>query len=64
MTTGTCNFVLLIVKIILLPLTSSLTLLLTLSLPDADKTQYFVNLSFNSTLQLINSISSDLPKIT
>ena len=35
-------------------------LLLTLSAPAADKTQYFVRLSFNSTLQLINGISSDL----
>ena len=41
----------LIVKIILSPL------------PAADKTHYFVHLSFNSTLQLINGISSDLQKL-
>ena len=34
-----------------------------LSLPFVDKTQYFVHLSFNSTLQLINEISSDLQKL-
>ena len=34
-----------------------------LSLPAADKTQYFVHLSFNSILQLINGISSDLQKL-
>ena len=49
-TTGTYNFLSLIVKIIL-----SL-------LPAADKTQCFVHISFNSTLQLINGISSDLQK--
>ena len=32
-------------------------------LPAADKTHYFVHLSFNSTLQLINGISSDLQKL-
>ena len=47
----------LIVKIILLELTS------TLSAPAAAKTQYFVYLSFNCTLQLINCISSDLQKL-
>ena len=57
-TTGTYNFVSLIVKIILLE-----TILLTLSLPAADKTQHFVHLSFNSTLQLISGISSNLQKL-
>ena len=47
-TTGTCNFVFLIVKIILS----------TLSAPAADKTQYFVH--FNSILQLLNGITSNL----
>ena len=47
----------LIVKIILL------ILLLTLLLPAAGKTQYLVHLSFNSTLQLITDISSDLQKL-
>ena len=56
-TTGSNNFVSLIVKIILLELASSL------SAPVTDKTQYFVHLSFNSTLQLINVISSDLQKL-
>ena len=46
----------LIVKTILL----ILSLALVLSLQAVDKTQYFVHLSFNSILQLINSISSDL----
>ena len=41
----------------------SLSSLLTLSLPAADKTQYFVHLGFSSTLQLINGISSDLQKL-
>ena len=41
-----------IVKIILL------WLAIVLSAPAADKIQYFVHLSFNSTLQLINVISS------
>ena len=36
---------------------------LSFSLPAADKIQYFVHLSFNSTLQLINGISSDLHKL-
>ena len=49
----------LIVKIIALELVSSL------SLPFADKTQWFVYLSFNSNLQLINGINFKLPpKIT
>ena len=34
-----------------------------LSLPAADKTQYSAHLSFTSTLQLINSISSDILKL-
>ena len=34
-----------------------------LSAPATDKTQYFVQWSFNSTLQLINDISSDLQKL-
>ena len=56
-TTGTYSFVSLIVKIIL----SSLAL--TLSTPATAKTQFFVHLSFNSTFQLINAISSDLQKL-
>ena len=36
------------------------SLLLTLSLPAADKTQGFAHLSFNSTLKLLNDISSDI----
>ena len=31
--------------------------------PAADEIKYFVHLSFNSTLQLTNSISSDLQKL-
>ena len=50
----------LIVKIILLALAS---LLILLSLPAAGKTQYFVHLSFNSTLQLINGIFCKLQKL-
>ena len=53
-TTETCNFVSLIVKVIVLELAPLL------SLAFAEKAQYFVHLSFNSTLQLINGISSDL----
>ena len=34
-----------------------------ISAPAADKTQHFVHLSFNSILQLINDISSDLQKL-
>ena len=60
-TTGTCNFVSLIVKVILLPLLS-LSLWLRLSLRAADKTKYLVHLSFNFTLQLINGILCDLQK--
>ena len=48
----------LIVEIILLG-----SILLALSAPAQDKTQYFVHLSFDSTLQLINCISSDLQKL-
>ena len=54
--TGKYNFLSLIVKIILLAL---LLLLISFSLP-ATKIQYLAHLSFNSTLQLINGISSDL----
>ena len=50
-TTGTYNFVSLIVKILL-----SKYLLLTLLAPAEDETQYFVHLSFNSILQLNNGI--------
>ena len=46
--TETYNFMSLISKIILLSLS------LSLSLSAADKTQYFVHLSFNSILQLSN----------
>ena len=59
-TTGTYNCVSLIVKLMLLALSA---LAISLSLPSAEKTQYFVHLSFNSTLQLINGISSDLQKL-
>ena len=47
-------------KIILLALWS---LLNSLSAPAVRKTQYFVPLSFNSTLELIDSISRDLQKL-
>ena len=46
----------LIVKIILLELAFAL------SAPAADKTQFFVHLLFNYTLQLFNGILSDLQK--
>ena len=59
-TTGTCNFVYLIVKIILLALASSL---ISFSLPPAEKTQYFAHLRSNSTLQLLNRILIDLQKL-
>ena len=36
---------------------------LTLSSPGADKAQCYVHLNFNSTLQLINGIPSDLQKL-
>ena len=55
-TMGTYNFVSLIVKIIL-------ELALPLSAPAADKTQYFVHLSFDSISQLINGILNDLQKL-
>ena len=56
-TKGTYNFVSLILKIILLgfPLVLSLTF--------TPKTQCFVHLSFYSTLQLFNGISSDLQNL-
>ena len=57
MTTGTHNFVYLIVKIILLELASAF------STPTEAETQCFVHLSFNSTLPLINGISSDHQKL-
>ena len=47
----------LIVKIILLEFA------FVLSLPATDKTQYFVHLSFNSILELVNGILSDLSKL-
>ena len=50
-------FVSFIVKIILLRLP------LVLSLAASDKKQYFIRLSFNLILQLINGISSDLQKL-
>ena len=50
------NFLSLVIKMILLELAFGL------SAPAADKTEYFVHLSFSFTLQLINSISSDLQK--
>ena len=56
-TTETNIFVLLIVKIVLWGHTS------VLSLPAGAKTQHYVHLSFNSTLQLINGISSDRQKL-
>ena len=56
-TTGTYNFVSLIIKMILLELASLL------STSAANKTQYFVHLSFNSTFKLINDISSNLHKL-
>ena len=52
-TPGTYNFVFLIVKIKILELAVAL------STPAANKTQYFVKLNFNSTLQFINDISRD-----
>ena len=52
--TETYNFESLILKITLLKLA------LRLSAPAKDKTQYFVNLSLNSILQLINDILGDL----
>ena len=54
---GTYNFLSLVVWIILLELT------LPLPWQFADKTQWLVHLSLNSTLQLINGLSSDLQKL-
>ena len=45
------------IKIILLELVFAF------SDPASDKTQYFVHWSYNSPLQLINDISSDLQKL-
>ena len=60
-TTRTYDFVSLIVKIFLsAKVTLSLSVLATQS---TDQTQCFVHLSFSSTLQLINAISSDLQKL-
>ena len=56
-TTRTYNVVSLILKIILLELASLL------SEAAAVKTQYFLYLSFNSTLQLNNGISNNLQKL-
>ena len=56
-TPGTYNFVFLIVKIKLLELAVAW------STPAANKTQYFVKLNFNSTLQFINNISRDFKKL-
>ena len=53
------KFLFLVVKIILFA--SALTLSQSLSL--SSKTPCFVNLSFSSTLQLINSISNDSQKL-
>ena len=50
----------LMVKITLLALPFSL---ITFLVPPAEKTKYFDHLSFNSTLQLINNILSDLQKL-
>ena len=57
MTSGTYSFKFLIVKIILLESVP------TFSTPVEAKTEWFVRLSFNSTLQLINGISSDPQKL-
>ena len=56
-TTATSNFMTLIVKIVLLELVFAL------SAKAEDKMQYFVHLSYISTLQLINGISSDPQKL-
>ena len=48
----------LIVNVILLE-----SLPLAFSVPATDKTQYFVDLGFNSTLQLINGFFSNLQKL-
>ena len=57
MTTGTYSFVSLVVKIILLEFT------LLFLIPSKGQIQYFVHVRFNSTLQLINGISSDCQKL-
>ena len=59
-TTGTYNFVSFLVKIILLELAPSLSLLPTSA---TGKTQCFFHLSFDSTLQLMNDISGDCQKL-
>ena len=59
MTIDKYNFMSLIVKIILSVATS-----LSFSLSPADKRQYFLQLSFNLTLQLLNEVSSNCPKLT
>ena len=51
------------IKSIFLPLALSSTLPLILLIPAADKTQYFVYVSFNSTFHLVNGISTDLRKL-
>ena len=58
-TTEIYDFVYLIVKIILI----SFLLLITFSIPAADRTQYFVHLSFKSTLQLLRGILRDIQKL-
>ena len=52
-----------IAEIIWLTLALSLKLPLTLSAPAVDKTQFFAYLSFNSSLELINGISSDVQNL-
>ena len=59
MTTGIYNFPSFIFKTILFKSTLALLFLL----PVTEKTQSFVHLSFNSTLQLINDILIDLQKL-
>ena len=60
-TTGTYNFVSLIVKVILIALSLS-SLSLVLSLPATDRKMLFY-LRFNSALQLINDILRDIQKL-
>ena len=52
-----------LLALLLLLVVVVVVVLITLSLPAGDKTQYFIHLSFNSTLQLINGISSGLQKL-
>ena len=59
MTVDKYNFMSLIVKIIL-----SVATLLSFSLSPADKRQYFLQFSLNFTLQLINEVSNNCPKLT